>query len=111
MDRMVEVVRLTRAIAKSEPFVAMIDSEVFPNQTVEDDHLRDQIRTNISTYSHPTSTVPMGRDDDAAAVVDASIIPDIPSVPTNVTTIMIAERIAARLRVRSDHRRATTPHS
>jgi len=30
-------------------------------------------------------------------VVDASIIPDIPSVPTNVTTIMVAERIAARL--------------
>jgi choline dehydrogenase len=30
-------------------------------------------------------------------VVDASILPDIPSVPTNVTTIMVAERIAARL--------------
>ena len=29
--------------------------------------------------------------------VDASILPDIPSVPTNVTTIMMAERIAARL--------------
>lgn len=55
----------------------------------------------------------MGRDDDVTAVVnawgkvrgvdglrvvDASIIPDIPSVPTHVTTIMIAERIAERLR-------------
>ena len=30
-------------------------------------------------------------------VVDASILPDIPSVPTNVTTIMMAERIAAKL--------------
>jgi choline dehydrogenase-like flavoprotein len=30
-------------------------------------------------------------------VVDASILPDIPSVPTNVTTIMVAERIAAKL--------------
>ncbi len=114
MDRMIEVVHLTRAIAKSEPFVEMIDSEIFPNQPVTDDQLRHHIRTNISTYSHPTSTVPMGRDDDEAAVVDAwgkvrgvddlhvvdaSIIPDIPSVPTNVTTIMIAERIAGRLRV------------
>jgi choline dehydrogenase len=30
-------------------------------------------------------------------VVDASILPDIPSVATNVTTIMLAERIAAKL--------------
>jgi choline dehydrogenase len=30
-------------------------------------------------------------------VVDASILPDIPSVPTNVTTIMVAERIATRI--------------
>jgi len=27
----------------------------------------------------------------------SSILPDIPSVATNVTTIMLAERIAARL--------------
>ncbi len=113
MERMIEVIRLTRAIAKSKPLVDMIDSEIFPNHAVDDDQLRDHIRTNISSYSHPTSTVPMGRDDDAAAVVDswgkvrgvdglhvvdASIIPDIPSVPTNVTTIMMAERIAAWLR-------------
>jgi choline dehydrogenase len=30
-------------------------------------------------------------------VVDASILPDIPSVPTNVTTIMVAERIATKI--------------
>jgi len=34
---------------------------------------------------------------EALRVVDASILPDIPSVPTNVTTIMVAERIAAKL--------------
>jgi choline dehydrogenase len=34
---------------------------------------------------------------EALRVVDASIIPDIPSAPTNVTTIMVAERIAAKL--------------
>ena len=33
----------------------------------------------------------------ALRVVDASILPDIPSVGTNVTTIMVAERIAAKL--------------
>jgi choline dehydrogenase len=30
-------------------------------------------------------------------VVDASIFPDIPSVATNLTTIMLAERISAHL--------------
>jgi choline dehydrogenase-like flavoprotein len=29
-------------------------------------------------------------------VVDASILPDIPSVATNVTTIMVAEHITAK---------------
>jgi choline dehydrogenase-like flavoprotein len=63
-------------------------------------------------YGHPTSTVAMGADSDQTAVVDAwgnvrgieglrvvdaSILPDIPSVPTNETTIMVAERIAAKL--------------
>jgi choline dehydrogenase-like flavoprotein len=30
-------------------------------------------------------------------VVDASIMPEVPSVGTNVTAIMLAERIAAQL--------------
>jgi choline dehydrogenase len=30
-------------------------------------------------------------------VVDASIFPDVPSVATNVTTLMAAEHIAARI--------------
>jgi choline dehydrogenase len=33
----------------------------------------------------------------ALRVVDTSILPDIPSLPTSVTTIMVAERIAASL--------------
>jgi choline dehydrogenase len=33
-------------------------------------------------------------------VIDASIFPAIPSVPTNLTTIMVAERCAAELRTR-----------
>ena len=63
-----------------------------------------------------TSTAPMGADPDPTAVVDAwgkvrggealrvvdaSILPEIPSVATNVTTIMVAERIAAKLSARA----------
>jgi choline dehydrogenase len=35
--------------------------------------------------------------DNDSAVVDASIMPDIPSVATNVMTIMITEVISRRL--------------
>jgi choline dehydrogenase-like flavoprotein len=70
------------------------------------------IVASVAAYLHPTSTVLMGADSDPTAVVDAwgnvrgiealrvvdaSILPDIPSVATNVTTIMLAERIAAKL--------------
>lgn len=110
---MVEVVRLTRAIGRIEPFAGMVESDIFSAQPVADAQLRDHILANVSTYAHPTSTVPMGRDGDPTAVVDgwgrvrginglhvvdASIFPDIPSVLTNVTTIMVAGRIAGRRR-------------
>jgi choline dehydrogenase len=84
-----------------------------PGNTVDDSEaLRANIVSNVAAYLHPTSTVPMGADSDPTAVVDAcgkvrdvevlrvvdaSILPDIPSVATNVTTIMLAERIAAKL--------------
>ena len=35
------------------------------------------------------------REIEALPVVDASMLPELPSVPTTVTTIMLAERIAA----------------
>jgi choline dehydrogenase len=74
--------------------------------------MRANIVASVAAYLHPTSTVPMGADSDPTAVVDAwgsvrgiealrvvdaSILPDIPSAATNVTTIMLAERIAAKL--------------
>jgi choline dehydrogenase len=114
MDRMIEVVTLADAIGHNEPFAGMVEADIFPPKPITDGDLREHLRTNVQTYSHPTSTVPMGRDGDPTAVVDpwgkvrgienlhvidASIMPEIPSTPTNVTTIMIAERIASRLRV------------
>lgn len=113
LDRMVEIVRLAEAIGESEPFAGMVHSHISPPAPKDEAKLRAFLRANVQTYAHPTSTVPMGRDDDPTAVVDASgkvrglegihvidasIMPEIPSVPTNVTTIMIAERISARLR-------------
>ncbi|MCY0985723.1 GMC family oxidoreductase [Nannocystis sp. ILAH1] len=61
-----------------------------------------------TAIAHPTSTVPMGDDGvvdsegrvhgvEGLMVVDASIMPGIPSAPTNLTTMMIAEYIARRV--------------
>jgi choline dehydrogenase len=113
LDRLAEAVRLSRKIGRTTPFSDLIDHEMTPGPTVDDgEALRTNIVSTVGAYLHPTSTVPMGKDSDATAVVDAwgkvrgvealrvvdaSILPDIPSVGTNVTTIMVAERIAAKL--------------
>ena len=91
----------------------LIDHEMAPGNAVDNgDALRANIVANVAAYLHPTSTVPMGANSDPMAVVDAwgkvrgvdrlcvvdaSILPEIPSAPTNLTTIMVAECIAAKL--------------
>jgi choline dehydrogenase len=113
LDRMVEAVELSRRIGRSAPFSELIDHEMAPGASMPDGQaLRRNIVANVAGYQHPTSSVPMGADGDRTAVVDAwgavrgiaalrvvdaSIIPDIPSVATNLTTIMLAERISAHL--------------
>ncbi len=113
LDRMVEAVQLSRKFGRTAPFSDLIDHEMAPGNSVDDGKaLRANIVSSIAAYQHPTSTVPMGTSSDPTAVVDAwgkvrgiealrvvdaSIFPDIPSVATNVTTIMVAERIAAKL--------------
>jgi choline dehydrogenase len=66
----------------------------------------------VAVYGHPTSTAPMGGSSDPWAVVDsvgavkgvsglrvvdASIIPDVPSTAINLTVIMLAERVYQRV--------------
>jgi choline dehydrogenase len=106
--RMLEGVKLARAIARNEVFAQFTAGELIPGDSVTDDALPDAIASNIAVYGHPTSTVPMGGSADpwrvvdsfgavsgftGLRVVDASIMPEIPSTVTNLTTIMIAERI------------------
>jgi choline dehydrogenase len=73
---------------------------------------RDWMRRNAWTYHHPTGTCAMGPESYADAVVntsgrvhgvedlyvvDASVMPDIPSANTHVPTLMVAERLSALL--------------
>ena len=112
--RLKEAVKLARSIATHDPIASMIDKEVTPGSAVENDEaLTTAIRAGLMTYYHGTSTLPMGGEGDPHAVVDskgavrgieglrvvdASIFPEIISSPTNLTTLMLAEHIAALLR-------------
>ena len=107
--RMLEGVKLSRRIARNRIFADLSELEMMPGDQVQtDDDLLNAIEAHIASYAHPTSTAPMGGPDDEWAVVDgggavrgvtglrvidASIMPSVPSVPTNLTTIMIAEHI------------------
>jgi choline dehydrogenase len=107
--RLLEGVRLARRIARNPALARFIELEIMPGDAVGDDQLADVIASNLASYGHPTATAPMGGPDDPMSVVDshgavrgidglrvvdASVIPVVPSVALNPTTIMVAERIA-----------------
>ena len=111
--RLLEAVKIGRAIARSPVFAPFTAAELVPGDAVaHDDALAQVIAANPAVYGHPTSTAPMGGPGDPWAVVDsvgtvkgvsglrvadASIIPEVPSSTTNVTVIMLAERIYQRV--------------
>ncbi|MEB8336987.1 GMC family oxidoreductase [Streptomyces endophyticus] len=111
--RMLEAVKLGRAIARDPAFAPFVVQELAPGDAVTDDEaLARVIAVNPAIYGHPTSTAPMGGLGDPWAVVDsvgavkgvsglrvvdAAIIPEALSSTTNVTVIMLAERIYQRV--------------
>ena len=110
-QRLLEAVRATRRMARNEVFARVSAGEFLPGEATGDDALEDAVDAGLASYAHPTSTAPMGADDDPWAVVDplgrvrgtsglrvvdASILPRVPSTATNVTTIMLAEHVAKR---------------
>ena len=108
-SRMLEGLKLSRGIGLAKAFSAVSAREMLPGEEVRDDaDLQRVLDEQAASFQHATSTVPMGGDDDQWAVVDgtgavrgvrnlrvidASILPAVPSVPTNLTVIMAAEHI------------------
>ncbi len=102
----VEALKVTRRIAQAEPMKKYIADEYMPGWDVQsDEDLLDYIRKFGGIAFHPVSTCRMGQDPDAVVderlrlrgfdgirVVDASIMPTIPSGNTNAPTMMVAEK-------------------
>jgi choline dehydrogenase len=108
--RMLEGVQLARELARHPALTPSLAGLLFPPEVPDEGaELMQVVESHLTIYGHATSTVPMGAADSSRAVVDsrgavhgfaalrvvdASIIPSVPSSVTNLTTIMIAERIA-----------------
>ncbi len=113
--RMREMVRLAVKLAEHPAFADIIAERIEPTdaELASDDALDEFILREITTGHHSSGTCKMGPDSDPLAVVDqygkvhglqglrvvdASIMPDCIRANTNVTTMMIAERIADFIR-------------
>jgi choline dehydrogenase len=98
--------KIVRNIISSEPLASVIEQELIPGSHVRsDEELLEAGRANAQTIYHPIGTCKMGSDARAVVdqglrvhgfeglrVVDASIMPTVPSGNTNAPTIMVAEK-------------------
>ena len=112
MTMMIEAARLSREILDQAAFAPHRGAPVFPERRIGTDaEYADFIRRKAETIYHPVGTCRMGSDDravvdselrvrgvDGLRVVDASVMPSLPSGNTNAPTIMIAERASALIR-------------
>ena len=113
--RMIEGLRLCRAIAEHEAMSPFLAAVTLPTPVVfdDDDALEAYARSMVAGWYHPVGTCRMGPtleggsvvDDhlrvhgvEALRVVDASIMPRITKAPTNLTAIAIGERAADLIR-------------
>ncbi len=115
-DRQVAVasLKVARTIFAAMPMAGYVAAELIPGrEVVTDDELLDAARRQGSTNYHPVGTCRMGPAGDPGAVVgpdlavhgidglhvvDASIMPAMPSANTYAATLMIAEKGADQIR-------------
>ena len=108
--RMIEAWRLGAELCRRSELAHLVSSLLVDDDTLADDHaLEAVLRSQVTTTYHPAGTAPMGPDGDDRAVVDghgrvhgvvglrvvdASIMPTSVRNNTNLTCVMLAERIA-----------------
>ncbi|MCW5848802.1 MAG: GMC family oxidoreductase N-terminal domain-containing protein [Anaerolineae bacterium] len=115
VERLVQGVRLARQIFATPAFARYVGQERLPGASVHSDAaVRAFVRQRAETYHHHVGSCKMGIDDlavvdpclrvygvDGLRVVDASVIPAVPSANCHAAVVMLAEK-AADL-VKEDH--------
>ncbi len=108
VEALVAGTRLAREIAATTPLAEVFGRRLHPEEGVDtDEDLVADLRRRVDLLYHPIGTCRMGTGEDAVVdpelrvrgvdglrVVDASVMPSIPSGNTNAPTIMVAERAA-----------------
>ena len=118
-EHAIKGLRLARELMNQPALKRFVQTEILPGAKVNtDDELFDYACANAKTDHHPVGTCRMGRPDDEHSVVtpdlrvigiyglrvvDASVMPFIPSCNTNAPTIMIAEKAADHILGRIQH--------
>jgi choline dehydrogenase len=94
-----------RSAIAAPPIRALSNGERLQPRLTDRSELHTWIAGATWSYHHPVGTCAMGvvvdtdcrvYGVDGLSVVDASVMPDIPSANTNIPTIMIAEHVAQR---------------
>ncbi len=113
--RMMDGVRIAWRLLTSDAIAAQTKAILSPTAEIvnDDDALRQFLHERVSHLVHPVGTCKMGLANDPMAVVDAqgrvhgleslrvadaAIMPNIPRANTNLTAIMIGEKIADLMR-------------
>jgi choline dehydrogenase len=108
LRRLIAACRLMRRVTQTPSWAKYQVAEISPGPEVQtDDEWEAFIRQTAIPIYHPVGTCRMGSDADAVVdprlrvngvhglrVVDASVMPIVPSGNTNAPTIMVAERAA-----------------
>ncbi|MBA1240199.1 choline dehydrogenase [Pseudomonas kunmingensis] len=119
-----DAIRLTREIIAQPALDPYRGRELNPGVEAQSDAELDAfVREHAETAYHPSCSCRMGTDDmavvdgqgrvhgvDGLRVVDASIMPQIITGNLNATTIMLAEKIADRIRGREPLPRSTASY-
>ncbi|NYS61294.1 choline dehydrogenase [Vreelandella salicampi] len=119
-----DAIRITREIIAQPAFEPYRGREIAPGPDVQSDEELDSfVKQHAETAYHPCGSCRMGEDNMAVTdgegrvhgieglrVVDASLFPLIPTGNLNAPTIMLAEKIADRIRGREPLPRANVDY-
>ena len=108
-QRGAEAPKLGRSLVRAHPLSGLVADELTPGVDATPEVLRSRGREGLTNFFPPAGTCPMGeggvtepdgrlRGTDNLYIADASILPEIPPVPTNLTVLAAAEKVAAGMR-------------